>query len=249
MVGVEGHLKTRVGILYPTYAGESDYYDAQPILSIDGLEIVVAHTEVTQDLHREDALRETGDILRLLEGAERLREYGELDSIMWACTSGSFVFGLEGARRQVYKLEEETGVPASSTSLAFVEALAHLRVARVSIACTYPSDVSQMFVEFLAEAGIETTGMASAQILTGSEVGRLDRETAEVLIRSAVPSADVVLVPDTALHSIAWLDEVERAAPYVILTANQVTIWMGLRLAGHRRSHEGLGELFRAPQG
>ena len=46
-----------------------------------------------------------------------------LDSLMWACTSGSFVFGWEGAHRQVEALAEATGLPTSSTSLAFVSRL------------------------------------------------------------------------------------------------------------------------------
>ncbi len=39
-----------------------------------------------------------------------------------ACTSGSFVYGWEGARQQVEAIAQATGVPASSTPFAFVDA-------------------------------------------------------------------------------------------------------------------------------
>ena len=52
---------------------------------------------------------------------------GGLDALMWACTSASFVYGHEGVRRQAEQLAAAAGVPAASTSQAFVAALAALR--------------------------------------------------------------------------------------------------------------------------
>jgi maleate cis-trans isomerase len=58
--------------------------------------------------------------------------------------------------------------------------------------------------------------------------------------------AEALLVPDTALHSVAWLEELEAAIGKPVLTANQVTFWEALRLAGRLEPQAGLGTLFRS---
>ena len=50
------------------------------------------------------------------------------DAVVWACTSGSFVYGWDGANAQAAALGEQLGIPASSTSLAFVHAARALGV-------------------------------------------------------------------------------------------------------------------------
>ena len=47
------------------------------------------------------------------------------------------------------------------------------------------------------------------------------------------------------MHSLRWIDELEQAAGKIVLTANQVTVWEGLRIAGHPLKLDGLGTLFR----
>jgi maleate isomerase len=61
------------------------------------------------------------------------------------------------------------------------------------------------------------------------------------------PDADAVLVPDTAMRTVALVDSIEERIGKPVLTANQVTVWEALRLAGEPLVHSGLGALFRAP--
>ena len=56
--------------------------------------------------------------------------------------------------------------------------------------------------------------------------------------------AQAILVPDTALHSAAWLDDLGGLAGKPVLTANQVAFWQALHLAGTRVPVMGYGALF-----
>lgn len=236
---------TTVGLLYPGYAAEDDFPLLQGILGPQ-ISLPVVHTSVGEDAHRVDALLDLGSTARLADGAEQLRIHAP-DTVMWACTSGSFVFGWDGARAQVEAVSSQIGCPASSTSIAFVNAIHALDVRRVTIAATYPRDVVDSFVDFLATDGIEVVDSSSADIITAEEVGTLGRDGVLGLVASIDHrEADAMLLPDTALHTVAWLDELEGAAGKPVLTANQVTVWEGLRLAGYDTPHEGLGALFRA---
>jgi maleate cis-trans isomerase len=165
--------------------------------------------------------------------------------VVWACTSGSFAFGWDGAQEQADHLADAAGVPASSTSLAFVRAAHALGLREVAVVATYPDAVARLFVEFLRRGGIRVTRLRSHGIVTAAEVGTLSRRRLlEVATDGDDPSAEALLFPDTALHTVAHLDALERTLGKPVLTANQVSAWEGLRLAGYPTAGEGLGTLF-----
>ncbi len=234
-----------LGFLYPGYAAEDDYPRMASMLRTP-VEAVVVHTSVGEDAHRVDALLDLGGAQRLQEGAAALKGR-DVAAAIWACTSGSFVFGWEGAREQVRWITDVLGVPASSTSFAFVEAIKALGLRRVAIAATYPDDVANAFATFLGEAGIEVLSVRGEDIITAAEVGTLGRERVISFVRAGDhPDAEAVLVPDTALHSAAWIEDLEEALGKPVLTANQVTMYEALRLAGLLEAQEGIGTLFRS---
>lgn len=233
---------TAVGFLYPGYSAEDDYPTIERLLG--DVRLPVVHTAMPVDAHRVDALLDIGahDVLR--SGAEALRAQG-VDAVVWACTSGSFVFGWDGAAAQVDGVAAAAGVPASSTSFAFADAVRHLGLRRVAVAATYPQDVADRFAEFLGKAGTEVVALSCRGIITAAEVGTLGHdEVLDFVAANDHPEAEAVLVPDTALHTVAWLDELDARVGKPVLTANQVSVWAGLRLAGDHRTRTGLGTLF-----
>ncbi len=241
----------RIGILYPLHSAEDDYPYMAARLE-PAVDVFIAHTDAT-DLHTVEECRRTGDWEHLLPGVEELREHN-VAVCMWACTSGSFVYGLAGAREQAQNIADRLGVPASSTSLAFVNALRALQIQRVAIAATYPQDLAAEFRRFLGEGEIEVAHLQSLDIWTAVEVGEVDRGEALAFVQANDhPEAEGILVPDTALHTTAFLPDLEAAVGKPVLTANQVTMWEALRLAGQLRpqntSHEsqrGFGKLLAA---
>ncbi|WP_329567538.1 maleate cis-trans isomerase family protein [Streptomyces sp. NBC_01361] len=237
----------RVGFLYPGHSAEDDYPRLERLIGGD-VRLTLVHTDIGTDAHRVDDLLEMGATHRLKASLGELLAQPQ-DVVIWACTSASFIFGPEGARKQVAELAEAAGLPverASSTSFAFAHAVQALGVSRLAIAATYPDDVADYFVRFLEHHGAEVVQVSGRGIITAAEVGTLGREQVLELARSNDhPDAEAILLPDTALHSAAWLDELEEAVGKPVLTANQVTAWEGLRLAGDTEPREGLGSLFR----
>jgi maleate cis-trans isomerase len=246
-----------VGILYPGFSAEDDYPLAEALLTrpagsagchppgLGGPRLPLVHTLMREDAHRVDALLDIGGDEVLADGVRALASKGPLSAVVWACTSGSFVFGWDGAAAQVSALGDVAGVPASSTSFAFVDACARLGVTRVAVGATYPDDVAERFVAFLGVAGIEVLSLSAKGIITAAEVGTLPRETVlEFAAAADHPDAQAVLLPDTALHTIGLLDALDARVGKPVLTANQVSVWQGLRLAGADAPRAGLGALF-----
>ncbi|WP_232660451.1 maleate cis-trans isomerase family protein [Pseudonocardia sp. TRM90224] len=230
-----------IGILYPGYSAEDDYPRAEALLG--GPRLPLVHTEMREDAHRVDALLDIGADDVLAEGVRALP--GPLDAVVWACTSGSFVFGWDGAKAQVDALSAAAGVPASSTSFAFADACASLAISRVAVGATYPQDVAERFVAFLQHVGVEVLTLSSRGIITAAEVGTLPADAVLDFAAAADhPDAQALLLPDTALHTVGLLDALEERVGKPVLTANQVSIWQGLRLAGDTAARPGFGALF-----
>ncbi|MFI1420167.1 aspartate/glutamate racemase family protein [Streptomyces sp. NPDC020731] len=234
---------TALGFLYPDHSAEDDYPRIEQLLGSD-IRVDLVHTDIGEDAHRVDALREMGSPERLAAGLQQLRLSGA-EAVVWACTSGSFVHGWDGAHEQVRGLARAAGMPASSTSFAFVHAVREVGARRVAVGATYPDDVAVLFAEFLRAGGVEVTGVRGSGIVTAAEVGAWGEEELFALARAAdTPDADALLLPDTALHTIAHIPALEKELGKPVLTANQVTAWEALRLADRRVNAPGLGALF-----
>ena len=232
-----------VGLLYPGHSAEDDFPALENRIA-GAVRLPVVITSVGEDAHRVDALLDLGSNARLADGAAQLAPQ-KPDAVMWACTSGSFVFGMQGAAEQVSAVSAAAGVPASSTSFAFVDALRHLGIGKVAIAASYPDDVAQHFVGFLSDGGVAVVSMGSHGIVTAAEVGTLEpAQVVEMVTAADHPDAEAVLVPDTAMHTLAIIEDLEAAVGKPVLTANQVTVWKGLELLGPVPALPGLGALF-----
>lgn len=233
-----------LGFLYPGTSACDDLAELTARLAPPA-RAEIAQTPVAEDAHQVDALQQVGSVESLTAGA-RLLQGKPLASVIWACTSGSFVRGLDGARLQARQVERFLGVPASSTSLAYLEALMVMGIDRVAIAGSYPDPVVESFRDFLGQADITVVSAVGEQIFTAAEVGTLaPARVSQLALRGDHPDAQAVLVPDTAMHTGALLETLEQDLGKPVLTANQVTVWQAQALAGRYQPQPGLGSLFR----
>lgn len=233
----------RLGFLYPGHAAEDDY-PLMGALMAPPAEVHLVHTQFLEDAHTVEALTEMGSVARLTKGAALLVDT-DIESVLWTSTSASFVLGLEGIRQQIDTLEKLLNVPASTTAMAFARAVKAIDARTVAIAATYPENVAERFKGFLSHFGIDAVHLSSRGIVTAAEVGTLEKdEVIQFALANSENDADALLIPDTALHSAAWLPDLEQATGKAVLTANQVSFWEALRLCGKLRPQPGLGRLF-----
>lgn len=235
--------KVKVGFLYPGYAAEDDYPRLGK-MTTPSVDVELIHTEFIKDAHTVEALSEMGSNSRIIDGTKYLIGKG-VQSVLWTSTSASFVRGLDGIKEQVTTLEEQLKVPASTTALAFVRAAKTIGAKRVAIAATYPEDVALIFKNFLESFNIKVIQYTSKGIITAAEVGTLKKEEViKLAVENDCPEADALFIPDTALHSAAWIEDLEKAVKKPVLTANQVSFWEAIRLTGQLTPQKGLGTLF-----
>jgi maleate isomerase len=151
--------------------------------------------------------------------------------VAYACTSGSFVHGVAGERHLAAAMRAAGAPAAVTTSGALLEALTALRVKRVAVATPYVASVTARLHDFLAEAGVAT--VSSAHLGLAGDIWKVPYETTAQLVRDAdSPAADAVFVSCTNLATYDLIAPLEGELGKPVLTANQVTMWAALRVAG-----------------
>ena len=245
-IGFESALS--IGFFCPGYAGGLEDYPNLAYRLNPKVDIHIVRSALEEDAHRPDNLRQVGNVDILLPAVQQLKQRN-VDAATWACTSGSFVFGADGARQQCEELSSALGRPVTSTSLAFVKALEALDIRSVSIAASYPEDLAELFANFISDNGYRVDQLRCLDIMTGVDVGRLSpEEIINFVVENTDPLSEAVLIPDTAMATCRFLTELDNSIAGTVLTANQVTLWDVLNLAGWEGSLSAGGTLFSSNQ-
>lgn len=165
------------------------------------------------------------------------------DVVAYACTSGSFVDGVDALASQIDDIRARVGCPVVATSRAMIEALRSLDVERVALATPYLDAVNAAEHAFLDAHGIEVVAMRGLG-LSGKTIREVPPERVADLVRSIDASeAQAIFVSCTDLRALEVVDMLEREIGKPILSSNQVTLWAILRALGRTDPVCGFGRL------
>jgi maleate isomerase len=150
---------------------------------------------------------------------------------VFACTSGSFVHGLAGEERCRQAILAGGARRALTTSGALVEALTALGIKRLAVVTPYDAPTTMRLIEFLGEAGFETTSCAFLGLK--GDIFRVSPGTVYRLVRAAdCEDAEAIFISCTNLWTREVLSALEHELGKAVLSANQVTVWAALKAAG-----------------
>lgn len=232
---------SQVGLIAPLEPPCDEYAS---VLGDLGISMRTVVTDAA-DSHRLSDVRDAGDLDRLVPAARELGAAG-VDYVVWACTSGSFAGGLAAAREQQAAIADAAQAPATSTSLALLDALQALGADVVDVVSPYPLDVTDTLVAFLADAGVRVLSTVDAAT-PGPSVSK--RLTAADLVAGLGEDrlARLSIVPDTAVSGCAVAAELPEHTRRRTLFANQWTIWRIVEQYGGTAPHPSLGPLSGLP--
>lgn len=152
-------------------------------------------------------------------------------SVLYACTSGSFIGGVDGEREIRQAMADVGCVNPVTSSGAAVEALRLAGARRVSVAAPYSGQLTGRLVHFLEDSGFE---VASAHYLgLQRNIAGVSKATIADLVRQAKGAdADAVFVSCTSLRTYGIVASLEQELGIPVFTSNQVSLWAVLVAAG-----------------
>jgi maleate isomerase len=195
-------------------------------------------TEVADD-PRSDA---QFDLQPMLDAAALLRD-ARVQAIVWAGTSGSWR-GFEADERLVDTIEDVTGVPATTTSLALLSALRALRVKRYGLVVPYVEPIADAIVRNLGAAGYACAGRTTSSITENWEFASISAAAIAADVRTAAASRpDAVVILCTNIWGAVVSEQLERELDIPILDSVVLSMWGALGAVGVKPPSSGFGRL------
>ena len=164
-------------------------------------------------------------------------------AIGYFCTTISFVRGLGGESDIARRISGATGVPATTTSGALLHALHALGSRRIAVASPYLPDVQAALLGYLREAGFDPVTSVALNFAAGHSTTPVD-VIVDAALRADSDDADALFISCTGQRVSAELAGLEERLGKPGLSANQVTMWHLLHLAGAETSVADRGRLF-----
>jgi maleate isomerase len=170
------------------------------------------------------------------------------DTIVYGCTSGTFLDGIGNEEALSRQVTAETGIPALTASAAVIQALRAVGARRVFMITPYPDAVNLHEIEFLAHYGITVGAWDSFRCELSAGVPLIAPEDVTAMAlrhREAIAGCDALFVSCTNLKVMGQIEVMEEALGVPVVTSNQASLWGALRQIGAPMS-EGCGRLFQA---
>ena len=184
----------------------------------------------------------TPEALRLM-ASEAVRASEELATadvnvIVYGCTSGSLLEGVEWEERLRREIRERAGVEAITTAQAVVEALRALGVRRVAVATPYIDEINSRERSFLERSGFSVVRIRGLGIVRNTDIGRqppwVAYRLAKEVAREAGRSADGVFISCTNFRTIEVIELLEVELQLPVVSSNTASMWLALRTLGIR---------------
>jgi maleate isomerase len=172
------------------------------------------------------------------------------DVISFACTSGSLYGGRDYDKNIIERIEQVARVPATTTSTAVIRALKDLELKKLTVVTPYIPEVNKKVSSFLEAHDIEVNRIEGLS-MEANRVGNVTLKSLEIpqkVYRLAqkidTEESTGVFIACTALRTIEILEPLEQDLKKPVVSANQATVWMMMRMAKVNVPIKGYGCLF-----
>lgn len=180
----------------------------------------------------------------VLGEAPQLLKDVELQAIAFHGTSGSWT-GITGDRALCATLQGMCGAPATTASIAVLEALGILAAKRIGLVFPGPVDIAHRISAEYARHGIDVKAISVPEAsMTNPEIAQLGADEIETLMRPAfVNGVDAVVCVGTNLRSGYLVADFEHEFGLPVVDSAIATVWHVLHVAGLDRPLHGWGSL------
>lgn len=243
--GPEGGGRVRLGMLTP-----SSNTVLEPVLGrmtgdLPDVSVHFSRFAVTEIALSDAALGQFADAGMV--AAAGLLAHAKVGTIAWNGTSGAWL-GFARDEALCAAIEAATGIPATTSVLAFRDAFGMLGARRIGLVTPYTPDVQARIMANWEAAGLPCTAERAAGLRDNYAFAEVPEDAIADMVRAVVrDGCDAVAIVCTNMRGAGLAPALERETGVPVLDSVSVTLWKSLLLAG--RPSQGLaawGSLFGA---
>lgn len=168
----------------------------------------------------------------VMRAAAQLLATADVDVIAWNGTSGSWL-GSAHDQELAGGITAATGIPATTSTLAYLEAFRTFGTERIGLFTPYTADVNRQIIESYGREGIKTLDHRALGLSDNESFARVtDDEMRPGSLELAAASPDALVYLCTNLYGANITAEIEQMSGVPVLDSVAVTLWHALKLAG-----------------
>lgn len=202
----------------------------------------------TRTLLHDVTVEGLAETVKQIERAALELASAEVNVILQAGTAIAFFRGFGHDRELSRRIHSATGIQATTSLTAVVEALRALGIKRPAIATSYLPDIDQRLVDVLEQSGFQVSAIRGLRLKRSIDMGKvMPEETyrlAHAVAREA-NDADGIFISCGNLRSFEAIEPLEKETGLPVVTSNQAGLWQALRLASIADKLPNLGRLLR----
>lgn len=171
------------------------------------------------------------DDSKILAAAELLAD-ARVDVIGWSGTAAGWL-GFERDLQLVQRIQERTGIPATTAVLALNELMALKDIRRLALVSPYTDDVQQRIVANYRTVGIEVVAERHLGIRVNHDfAGVVPQRLGELMEEVAAARPQAITTFCTNLRAAQLAPAIERSLGIPLLDTVSTTVWGMVRAAG-----------------
>lgn len=172
----------------------------------------------------------------------------EVDVILQAGTAIAFFRGFGHDQELSQRIHAATGIKATTSLTAVIDALRTLQIHRPAIATSYLADIDRRLVDVLEKSGFKVAAIRGMGLKKSIDMGKVFPEQTYRLARQVVrsaPQADGILISCGNLRTFEAIESLEIDTGLPVVTSNQAGLWQAMRMAGIKDRLTSLGRLLK----
>ncbi|MGV9803692.1 maleate cis-trans isomerase family protein [Mycobacterium sp. NPDC003449] len=236
---------TRIGMIVPS--SNTALEPATTRLLSDRTDVTVHYTRIPVQAITIGGGGASFDVDTMLAAARLLAD-AEVDCIAWNGTAGSWL-GVEHDRQICAAITEATGIPATTSTLAILQACQDFGVTTLACATPYTGDVVEAIIAEYARHGVELVSHAEWELSDNLSFGAQPPDAVAELVVAAAQVAQGTPAPHatalicTNVDGSAVAGEVEGKLGIPLIDSIAATLWWALETAGADARIPGAGLL------
>jgi len=210
---------------------EMDFHALKP----DGVAVYAARVPLPETSEYEEKLRAYKGMAEAAPAAAMLLSDARPDIIIFCCTAGSVLNGIESDREIIHAIEAKTGIKTITASTALVEQLKWLRITRIDLLTPFTTEFSPRVEEFLCGnvPGLQITNRRDLGIVGGLPKCMVPPSTIYAEAKQlASTSSQALLIACTSFQVLPVREALERDLGKPILSGNTAMMWLACRYLG-----------------
>jgi len=188
-----------------------------------------------------------GVIDRVIDLACELRDAGA-QAISLMGTSLSFYRGEAFNRDLIARMQDVTGLPATTMTDAVIDGLHAVGARRIAVATAYGTSVNRLLSVYLEKAGFEIASLASLQLTDLEVVQAMGEEELIALgdesLAAAEGDVDALFISCGGLKTLPVNPVLEARHGLPVISSALAGAWGAMRCAGLDPRAQGAGQLF-----